>query len=113
MEAHDTPFTVVDLTVPDYTEAQRKYARAALLMWQAGPVNPLGVSRTLNEAITAEFKATGQMDDVGPAALLINWSLQHIISGRYHTFDVDISVLVDALAECRKRVAGTTFDVEG
>ena len=96
-----------------FTEDQMKAARDAILMWEAGPVNPCGVSNALNRAILAEFHATGQMDDSGPAVVLINFALQNIIN-RGHSFDLySTDELINALDLCRSRVAGTKYEWKG
>lgn len=103
--------TTLPIEVNQYTDDQLKSARDAILMWEAGPVNPCGVSGALNRAIIAEVNRGPypQMSDMGPAVTIINYSLQRIINPD-NTNIYDLSQLFDAIDACRARVAGTQYE---
>jgi hypothetical protein len=105
--------TTLNVEVSQYTDDQLKAARDAIMMWEAGPVNPCGVSGALNRAILAEFHATRQMEDSGPATVIINNALNNIINRQCGLSVYDLSTLFDAIDECRKRVAGTEYEWKG
>jgi hypothetical protein len=91
-----------------YTVDQLKASKDAILMWEAGPVNPSGVSMALTRAIQAEFHATDQMEDMGPAVVIINNALQNIINRKNVCYSY--SELFDAIDACRARVTGTEYE---